>query len=440
MNEILLSISTVWCWAFLALFAHNNQAITAVQSSGCPFHRLMSSNSASHRRRATAVDETLESKSSERPTNSPIEWLLSSSISRWLSHRFNWDTKQQEDNISDITDDNRWPYSRLIQLESDWDENNQTWQTKIDRIWNEIITSPPISNRNPYLLEFIFRLALLGDDFTRLRLPLTFRPYDNSQKVLHSSGSFGRVRFRWTDQAFRSQHTGIFSEPTAEAIMSSSGGNRFVGNQSASFGYGFQFFRTNVSPGTILSLNSFFGGGAYWNVFGYMSCNHASLAEMSSLLPTIPGWTKFPHQNGLRHLATYNLNGDQAPRPIFPYSLCFVPNPELTKRVGTPPTLSSLSSLFSQFALVHPGERLFDIVAIFHPKFLNNPNLLLNPQYARIVGDVIALAPFTRSQFGDSRLFFQHQPFDDDLLLRPDWLPYMTLRNMVREGAVSACR
>lgn len=410
------------------------------QASRCPFHRKAASSrdslhghssaDASPKRKTLESDESSPDVKSMEATDKKENTFLSQLL-LWLSEKFGWRSQESVEQ--------RWDYSRLIELESNWSEL-KPWKTKLNLIWDEITSSPSLSNHYPSLSEFFFRLILVGDDFSRLRLPLTFRPYANTQKVLHAGGSYGRVLFRWTDVKFRQQHTGLFSEPVAEAIMSASAGNPFVGNQSAAFGWGFKFMRSNVAPASILTLNAFLGRGAYWNVFGFMTCNHASVAEMAALIATVIGWSNFPNQNGLSNMARFKLNGEETRDPNFPYSLCFIPNPLLTQRIGDPTTLSSLSSVHSQFRLVEPEEHLFDIVAIFHPKVLVEPDLLLNPTYASRVGEVIALSKFTRSQFGDSRLFFQHQPFDDDLLIKPEWVPYMTLNNMIREGALGAYR
>lgn len=327
-----------------------------------------------------------------------------------------------------------WGQQRLFTLESNWSES-QDWRTKLDRIWNEIQASPRVSNHYPSLLEYLFRLFLLGDDYTRLRLPLTFRPSMNTVKTLHSSGAFGRIRLRWTDADFRSAHTGLFSEPEIEGIMSGSGGNPFVGNQSVAYGWGLKFFRTNAPPANILTLNAFFGGGAYWNVLGYMTCNHASIAEMSALGPTLAGWSRFPNQNGLKTMAAFTINGTEVRVPKFPYALCFVPNMVLRDRIGSPTVSSPMSAIPPQMGLIRIGERILDVVAILHPRVLEHPSLLRDRRFVRRVGDVWVTGTFQRSQFADSRLFFQHQPFDDDLLVRPDWIPYMNLRNLLREGS-----
>lgn len=182
-----------------------------------------------------------------------------------------------------------WNDSRLFELEGNWSED-QSWSEKLNRIYSEIQSSPTIPNTYPTISEFFFRLILLGDDFTRLRLPATFRPFANTRKVLHAGGMFGRISLHWTDSKFRQQYTGLFSDGVIDGIMSGSGGNPYVGNQSASFGWGMKFFRSGVNPATILTLNAFLGGGAYWNTFGYMTCNHASIAEMAGLIPTLVGW------------------------------------------------------------------------------------------------------------------------------------------------------
>lgn len=359
----------------------------------------------------------------------------------WKDRRLNADS--HESNVSRYAIEEysgtNWGYDRLTRLESNWSEN-QTWQQKLKRVWEEIIVSPSKPNRYASLVELFFRLTLLGDDFTLLAKPLTFRPYSNTLKLLHSSSSYARVIFKWDDNDFRRNHTGIFSEPMAEAIVSASVGNAFVSNQSLAYGLAFKFFRSNVPSATILTLNAFFGRGASWNAFSYMTCNHISLAEMSVLLPTVPGWTVFPNQNGLLETALYNLEGEKHTSPRFPYALCFIPNSKLANSVGSPATFSHLSSLHSQFELVQPGDHLLDVVAIFHPRVLADPELISDPQIARHVGKVFALTTFTQSRFGDSRLFFQHAPFDTDLAARPDWIPYMSVRNLVKEGALGAYR
>eukprot|EP00923_Selenidium_pygospionis_P004785 GHVN01007932.1.p1 GENE.GHVN01007932.1~~GHVN01007932.1.p1 ORF type:complete len:227 (-),score=36.04 GHVN01007932.1:428-1108(-) len=48
--------------------------------------------------------------------------------------------------------------------------------------------------------------------------------------------------------------------------------------------------------------------------------------------------------------------------------------------------------------------------------------------------------PFVNSTFGDRKLFVQHQPFEDDLMYRPDWNRYMNPYYLSRTGAPFAYR
>lgn len=314
-------------------------------------------------------------------------------------------------------------------IELYWTEN-WSHDKKIAQIWMAAIGTKGQRGRWPTIFETLRRFTFETDDFRRLQLPATFRPYSDNLKILHGSGSHALVNFEFTDN----KYSGIFSDKSVAAIMTASTGNQMRPNTTTQFGWGFKFFRTNTEAAHVLTLNVLAGEPDY-NMFKYMTCNHAPLSTMFFLYPKSRGWTLFPGQNGLSNVARANKAGEHFDPPVFPYALCFIPRSDIQERLQTP---TAFVHPQTQLQHIPMGAVILDVIAIEHPIVLENPGALM--QYSSKIGEVRVMSEFMLSSFIDHRLFIQHQAFEEDLLHRPDWRPYMTPANLFNEGPLFAYR
>lgn len=240
------------------------------------------------------------------------------------------------------------------------------------------------------------------------------------------------------NQESRDYYTGLFDTDNAEGYISYSKGFR-INNVTNFAGVGLRLFRDNAVPASFL--------GAWnapslpnWNLFDYLICNHYNWVSSLALSLVGPGrmgqgWTKFFNQFGLVHMANTTKGGVSVSNPKYPYGICLVPSEILRERFrGT----TACFNFYAILRFVRKGEKLYDVVAIKEPIVLEDPQLL--HQYSHQIGEIFLTDNFVNSTFGDTRLFVQHQPFEEDLAYRPDWVKYANPYYLSRTGAPFAYR
>lgn len=80
--------------------------------------------------------------------------------------------------------------------------------------------------------------------------------------------------------------------------------------------------------------------------------------------------------------------------------------------------ISSEEELDFAFINIAPFTEIFEVVAQDHPENVLNNNY-------NIIGRIQILSPIANSVFGDSKLFFKHQQFEEDLAINKHWIENM---------------
>ena len=99
--------------------------------------------------------------------------------------------------------------------------------------------------------------------------------------------------------------------------------------------------------------------------------------------------------------------------PVFPWSLRFEPN----SAFKFPSTVAAgYVDFMKDLATIKSGTVLYTVYAMNKPKELGGTELK--------IAQIRTTSQMTTSNWSDEHLFFRHQRMDDDLKLKPEWLPY----------------
>ena len=66
---------------------------------------------------------------------------------------------------------------------------------------------------------------------------------------------------------------------------------------------------------------------------------------------------------------------------------------------------------------IPPGTRLFDVHALDKPEALGGEE--------KLIGKIYTTSEMVTSIYGDTRLFFRHKRFEEDLEARPNWVGHV---------------
>jgi hypothetical protein len=178
--------------------------------------------------------------------------------------------------------------------------------------------------------------------------------------------------------------------------------------------------RTGVLSGNLFSMYSLVGQPSF-NFFRNNFTNHPPLlcsdvhGSLKLLYDKFSTASSWPTTVGLSQLAAFDENGVRASSPRYPYQLWLVPNPDLTAAYPDQPAPGwTDQTLANQLNQIPVGTILYSIYALENPW-----------DSAELIGYLQTTSFFTTSMWGDKNMFFEHTRMEEDLLLHPDWKPYL---------------
>lgn len=326
-----------------------------------------------------------------------------------------------------------------------WDEFSMTAREKLNIAWH-MMKSNQEPEPYPSILETLVRFLLYQtDDTSRVKLQQTFRPFPNKKKVIHTQSAFGKIR--WNAVPTYLGYTGLLADSNVDGIISFSfAPNQLVGNFSSSFGVGVKLLRDNALPGSFVSMfplivyRTIAPIGSQWNIFAQGPiCTHLSflgglglmIAGRKQPASAIPPEFAFNYPNniGLLNLADATATGQPVTNPRMPYTLCLRPNAYLAERYKNQ---EPWKHPVEQLRKLPPGTHMFDLVAVDHPRAILD--FLHMNSYAVKIGEIWSNSEFISSKWGDQMWFIQHQDWELDLQVRPEWRSCMNLRTIYLEG------
>jgi len=177
-------------------------------------------------------------------------------------------------------------------------------------------------------------------------------------------------------------------------------------------GVAFKFFRAGQKSANFMAMRSLLPVSSY-NPFKYAISNHVSLTDgaepfaQKALGAKFSTASKWISHVGVSDAATFDEDGNRAGTIRSPFQLVFVPT--AVAQNLAPDTFTQ--PLADMLAKVVPGTQLWTVMAVENPKGTWEQ-----------IGTITATSGFIESAYGDQHLFFQHQRFNDDLALNPQWL------------------
>ena len=116
----------------------------------------------------------------------------------------------------------------------------------------------------------------------------------------------------------------------------------------------------------------------------------------------------------VKGLADYDAYGNREYKPKWPFMMRLLPNDVC----GIPDhyTGNFAESVYRK-GCIPAGTTLFDVFAMAEPKELGGKE--------QLIGHIVTTSKMVTSTYGDTRLFFRHQRFEEDLAARPEWRPFV---------------
>jgi hypothetical protein len=299
-----------------------------------------------------------------------------------------------------------------------------TAEYKVATLWEKIIENVNSGSWPGVKISLLF-VESMDPTFDRVADDL---PWDRS-KVIHSVGNHAQIRWI-ANTAVSSKYTGIIAKggkfgiirlsPAAEPEPDK-GTDPANCDPQCGFvpGLGIKILRTGVLSGNIFSMYSLVGQPSF-NFFRNnftnhpaLSCDdiHGSTKLLFNKFKTASNWPTFV---GLTQLALYDEDGNVADPPRFPYQLWLVPNANLTNAYPDAPSSNPDKTLAAQLAAIPVGTILYNVFALPNPW-----------DSAEFIGSLQTTSNFTTSNWGDRNMFLEHTRMEEDLLLHPDWKPYL---------------
>ena len=117
----------------------------------------------------------------------------------------------------------------------------------------------------------------------------------------------------------------------------------------------------------------------------------------------------------VKGLSDFDQYGNYEKYPVWPFKCEFRPNDPCNfpdEWHG-----SYLDNLTN--GCVYPGHTLFDLWCMEEPEKLGG--------YFYHIGKIVTTSDMVTSMYGDTKLFFRHVRFEEDLDKKPEWLPHIEM-------------
>ena len=260
-----------------------------------------------------------------------------------------------------------------------------------------------------FSLAFFLQNINLTFDFVGDEFP------PNRVKIIHPTGVVGLFRFEnfgnhpYTG-SLKGTDYGIFRISEVGTV-----GPELVPSTSAAF----KWLRDGVDAGNNFTLHAFEGHPDTFNFLGVNYNTHVDLPTNECNLLTshakLSQVSKHIGNMSVKGLSDYDQYGNHESDTVWPFKCEFRPNdpcdfPDDWER-------SYLDQLTS--GCVQPGWPLFDLWCTEGPEELGHE--------LKQIGQIITTSDLVTSMYGDTKLFFRHVRFEEDLEARPEWLAFVEL-------------
>lgn len=281
----------------------------------------------------------------------------------------------------------------------------QSWpaRQKQDFLWNNRILKSKYNELPP-----LKKIDIVGLFLTALKLKMDDQ-HDEAppkwKKAIHAHGSVAKIKFVST---VNTPFTGLFKGVDHGFLRISVTGN--PADRGVAPGLAIKFLVDGRPSGNFSALVALTGQGKNYNLFSN---------EYSNIVPVVNDFgpvlinfifsrvTRYPTKLYLEDMSEADQHAQIDDKPHYPLQLFLVPNSEFKFSEDPHDFREDLSTIIS-------GSQLFSIYAV-DPKKIDS-KLLDKPEYrqkAQVIGHLISTSQFVSSFYGDSRLFFRHQRFQN---------------------------
>jgi hypothetical protein len=285
------------------------------------------------------------------------------------------------------------------------------------------------------------------------------------RKFIHQTGLVARARFDtrgYEDHAF----TGIFGAGAEHCLLRCSMARRTAAADevTATPGVAVKFFRSGCHSGNVLAMYGVDGQHS-WNFFRFplRTAVEEATEFKTKLLGKAFAWSgTFPGRIALSDMAARDEAGAPPEHEIdFPFQLEFHPPADLSARFGDEFDAEELADeagvgamaghghMKTQLETLREGDVVFEVRAWPDPWVADRAALaglsadaeemrkrdggdtavaaaegesVLSGATAPVtIGKLVLTSPFVESVYADTKLFFKHQRYEEDLNLRPEW-------------------
>jgi len=233
------------------------------------------------------------------------------------------------------------------------------------------------------------------------------------KKFIHSIAGICKIDLTITD----TKYSGVFEQGVTSGFMrmgpAMSVNKDARVNKGIAPGIGWKFMRTGVQSANWVTLHSQDNIGNY-NYFSVSQSNHVPPATglAAKILSKFYQASNCPTKVGLSYAAQFNQNGEEAKDLKFPYKLVFQPTVEAQNIMTEDP--KTMDEILEAMRTIPIGTTVWNVYAQEDPS--NNQ--------LDVLGHVKTTSPVDSSAFGDNSFFIRHQRWEEDMQLRPEWIPH----------------
>ena len=236
----------------------------------------------------------------------------------------------------------------------------------------------------------------------------------NRVKILHPTGVTALFKFvSYKNHDF----TGGF-KGTDYGILRISEVGTVKKDEDPSTSMGLKFFRDGVESGNMFTLHAFEGHGEVggektynflrrdidYNTHVDLPTNECNLMTSHAKLSQV---SKHVGNMSVKNVSDYDQYGNRELNPKWPFMMRLLPHDPCQSP-------DDYHVYFEHMPKCIPaGTKLFDVMALDEPKALGGVE--------KEIGYIETTSKMTTSLYGDTRLFFRHQRFEEDLAVRPHW-------------------
>ncbi|CAK9075188.1 unnamed protein product [Durusdinium trenchii] len=243
------------------------------------------------------------------------------------------------------------------------------------------------------------------------------------QKLIHPVGSVAKIKLEWDHEMINSLgFTGVFTEDQDYALIRIGPAGALKKTGMAP-GVSVKVFRDYKESVNTLMLYSLRGQNGFSH-FEHTLCNKLSDFRDKSfaenlLLKSFKKASAYPFTTGLSQWAEQDHTS-----PKFPFVICFRPMDHVRayfERFKDEP----FEHIQEQLQHLSAGKKIYEIYVGAGPRTQLKP-----------VGHVSLVSEFHKTKFGDQKLFFRHDWFEEDLEWMPAWKDWVDAEEFwYEEGA-----